>query len=245
VVTLKRVKNILKYGLGEQAYEKKRADKQRARLAKFHSERWQTAEDFTQRRYPSYEEYVAHQASKLDKVSGRLDENEAMLFEEFVKRLSVCAQLKPMRSVLCLGARVGTEVRALIHLGHFAVGIDLNPGKDNAYVLPGDFHNLVFGDDTIDAIYTNSLDHVFDLGRLLGEVRRVLRPGGIFIAELLAGFEEGFTPGEYEATHWRTVDAMVERMSAEGDLAVVASTPLGRQWRGEYTQVVFAKPDAG
>ena len=46
--------------------------------------------------------------------------------------------------MLCLGARLGTEVRALHNLGYFAIGIDLNPGVDNPYVLMGDFHKLVF-----------------------------------------------------------------------------------------------------
>jgi SAM-dependent methyltransferase len=244
VVTLKRVKNILKYGLGEKAYQRKKAAKNRVRVARFHSQQWQSEGDLTTRRYNSYEEYLAHQAAKLERISHRLEENEERTFQEFVDRLSGCAPLKPMRSVLCLGARTGAEVRALIRLGHFAVGIDLNPGPRNTYVLTGDFHGLVFADDSIDAVYTNSLDHVFDLRRLLDEVRRVLRPGGIFVAELLAGYEEGFTPGDYEATHWRTVESMVARIRDEGGLDVVDLRPLGRLWRGEYTQAVFAKPAA-
>ena len=88
------------------------------------------------------------------------------------------------------GARLGTEVRALHRLGHFAVGIDLEPGPDNHYVLPGDFHHIVFPDGSIDAIYTNALDHVFDLERVLGEVARLLRPGGLFIADIELGYEE-------------------------------------------------------
>jgi SAM-dependent methyltransferase len=230
--------------LGEKAYQRKKADKDKARLARFESETWRSEEELTFRRYSSYEEYLQHQASKLDKISDRLKENEQRTFDEFVQRFSVCSTLPKMRSVLCLGARDGAEVKALLKLGYFAVGVDLNPGENNAFVLPGDFHQLVFADDSIDAIYCNSLDHVFDLGRVVAEIKRVLRPGGIFIAELLAGYEEGFIPGAYEATHWRTVDSMIERIRTLGGFSVAEVRPLGKLWRGEYTQVTFAKEAA-
>jgi hypothetical protein len=48
----------------------------------------------------------------------------------------------------------------------FSVGIDLNPGPRNGYVLHGDFHNIIFADASIDAVYTNALDHSFDLQEL-------------------------------------------------------------------------------
>lgn len=35
-------------------------------------------------------------------------------------------------SVLCLAARVGTEVKAFLDLGCFAMGIDLNPGLEKS-----------------------------------------------------------------------------------------------------------------
>lgn len=244
MVTLKRVRNILKYGLGEKATQRKRAVKKKLREARFKSDRWQSEGEISFRRYSSYDEYIAHQASKLKIVSDRLAENEELFYQEFISRLGSCGPLKDKKSVLCLAARVGTEVRALISLGHFAVGIDLEPGSANAYVLPGDFHKLVFADNSIDAVYCNSLDHVFDLARVVSEVRRVLLPGGIFVADLFAGYEEGFTAGEYEATHWKTVAAIIERIRELGSFAVIEERPLGKLLRGEFTQAVFAKPDA-
>lgn len=243
MVTLKRVKNILKYGLGEKAYQRKRAVKKKNRDAKFKSERWQSEGEMSFRKYASYDEYIAHQSSKLARVSHRLNENEGVHYQEFVARLESCVPLKSKHSVLCLAARIGTEVRAMISLGHFAVGIDLEPGKANAYVLPGDFHGLVFANNSIDAIYCNSLDHVFDLAKVVSEVRRVLRPDGIFIADLLAGYEEGFTAGEYEATHWKTVAAIVEKIKDLGQFNVIEVRPLGKLLRGEYTQAVFGKTE--
>jgi SAM-dependent methyltransferase len=239
----RRLWNILRYGIGERARERKRADKAERRDAKFESERWDRGEDFAQRRYRSYDEYVSHQASKLDNIVERLRETESEDFEEFQRRFAGCAPLEPARTVLCLGARLGTEVRALHALGHFAVGIDLNPGVDNPYVLPGDFHNLVFPDGSVDAIYTNALDHVFDLGKLLAEVARLLRPGGLFVADVIAGFEEGFVPGEFEATHWRSTEALLKRIEDLSGFTLIEQRDLGHTRRDLWHQAVFRKPD--
>lgn len=241
---LKRLQNILKYGLGPAARERKRADKARRREEKFASTLWQQGDALARRQYDSYESYLAHQASKLEGISHRLEETEAEDLASFRERFSHCPGLEACRSVLCLGARLGTEVRALHELGYFAVGIDLNPGADNAYVLPGDFHRLVFADGSVDAVYTNALDHVFELERVVAEVRRVLRPGGLFIADIIAGFEEGFTPGNFEALHWKTTEEFAERIAGLGSFSRQSARDLGQIRRDRWTQVVFAAPAA-
>ena len=144
--------------------------------------------------------------------------------------------------MLCLGARLGTEVRALHSLGHFAVGIDLNPGPKNPYVLPGDFHDLVFADGSVDCIYTNALDHVFELEKVIAEATRVLAPGGIFLAEFEIGFSEGHTPGSYEATHWRDSQQLIDTIRDLGKLEVEQVDELGDTRRGDRKLVVFRKP---
>jgi SAM-dependent methyltransferase len=240
---MKRVSNILKYGLGPAAKRKKQADKALKRKQRFdESGQWEHGADLVKRRYGSYEAYVAHQASKLDQVIGRLRENEEEDFVEFKRRFETCAALAPARTVLCLGARLGTEVRALHALGRFAVGIDLNPGADNPYVLPGDFHHVVFPDGSVDAVYTNTLDHVFDLERLMGEVRRLLRPGGLFVCDLSLGLDENTVPGEFEAVYWRDSDRMIETVRALGELELVEARDLGRRRRDLWRQAVLRKP---
>ncbi|MGF1640384.1 MAG: class I SAM-dependent methyltransferase [Rhodospirillales bacterium] len=242
MVTLKRISNILRYGVGDHARQRKQADKAKAREARFQSGLWAEQGDIATRKYASYEEYLAHQASKFERVVDRLHETEDEDLTEFTRRFRDCAPLAEARSVLCLGARLGTEVRALHALGHFAVGIDLNPGEGNACVLPGDFHAVVFPDGSVDAIYTNCLDHVFDLERMIAEIRRMLRPRGLFIADVLAGYEEGFTPGAYEATHWRSAEAFIGRIAALGPFAVEQVRDLGHHRRDHWTQAVFRKP---
>lgn len=238
----KRVSNIARYGLGPEARAKKKAAKWTEREARFADpERWQRAEDEVKRTYASYDEYLSHQSAKLEGIVERLEETDDEDFVEFKRRFATCAALRDVRSVLCLGARLGAEVRALHMLGHFAVGIDLNPGESNAYVLPGDFHAIVFPDGSLDAVYTNALDHVFSLEKVVGEIRRLLRPGGPFIADLVQGYEEGFIPGEYEAIHWRDRRSFIARVAELGAFEVEETRELGRHRRDLWTQVVFRK----
>lgn len=240
---LRRINNILRFGLGSEALEEKRAHKSAARRASFDSgEAWDRQAGFAVRRYESYEAYLKHQANKLHLVSDRLQETKDEDVREFRRRFAECSPLRDARSVLCLGARLGTEVEALHQLGYFAVGIDLNPGPDNRYVLTGDFHGLVFPDGAADAVYTNALDHVFDLARVMAEIRRVLRPeGGLFVVDMLDGFQEGFTPGRYESVHWESRDALKAQIAALGGMTQIESRDLGHHRRDRWTQVVFRK----
>ena len=209
------------------------------------SEAWERGSDMAQRKYDSYEDYVAHQSSKLDKIIHRLEENKDADLDNFVERFENCAALKEAKSVLCLGARLGTEVKALHKLGYFAVGIDLNPGSKNEFVLPGDFHHVVFPDVSVDAIYTNALDHVFDLERVVGEVKRMLRPDGVFVADLICGYEEGFMPGDFESIHWQKAGDFAERISQMTGFALENTRDLGRINRDSWIQAVFRKPAVG
>lgn len=238
----RKLKNIMRFGVGTGAKRRKKSLKARQRAAAFQAHFRPQAASLVSRDYPSYEAYIAHQASKLDRVIGRLREVEADDFAEFVRRFRECAPLRGARSVLCLGARLGTEVRALHALGYFAVGIDLNPGTDNPYVLPGDFHHIQFPDGAIDGVYTNALDHVFDLPRLVGEVVRVLRPGGVFVVDIVAGYAEGQLPGHWEAMHWARVDDVAAALAAAGGLEGIENRDLGRLRDGCYRQLVLRKP---
>ncbi|MBM3458075.1 MAG: class I SAM-dependent methyltransferase, partial [Armatimonadetes bacterium] len=143
-----------------------------------------TLSGIEQRRYGTYEEYVEQQRAKLltlrpDWLAGY----DTRYHQALRARLGEHGLVGPGSSVLCLAARIGTEVKAFLDLGCFAVGIDLNPGAENRYVVTGDFHALQFPDQCVDAVFTNSLDHAFDLPRLLGEIRRVLRPEGLVVLE--------------------------------------------------------------
>jgi hypothetical protein len=91
-------------------------------------------------------------------------------------------------------------------------------------------------------VYTNALDHVFSLEQLVGEVQRLLRPGGIFVADLELGSEEGFVAGEYEAVMWRDHGRLIDQIKELGRFELDQVRDLGRTRRDQWTQVVFRKP---
>ena len=241
---LKRTRNILRYGLSEEGRARKRADKAAARDKRFESGLWERDGELARRKYGSYEEYVEHQAAKLDNIVHRLEETRSDDYADFVRRFEGCAGLRKSRNVLCLGARLGTEVQAMHSLGLFAIGIDLNPGPDNLYVVKGDFHAIQFPDASVDAVYTNVFDHVYDMGKMIAEIERIIPVGGLLVADVLKGFEEGFVPGAYEATHWKNVDALLAEILRLGHFDLLERRDLGQVRRDHWIQLVLQKRQA-
>jgi SAM-dependent methyltransferase len=203
--------------------------------------RWKAAPDgggFRQREYASYEQYVRHQQSKFQYLDlAEYDRNYRRVLKE---RLQVLALLKKGASVLCLGARQGTEVKAFQELGCFAVGVDLNPGKDNPYVLRGDFHDLQFAAESADVVFTNSLDHAFDVKKMLGEIGRVLKPGGLLIVEAIRGEEEQSAPDHYASFWWKKTEDLVALLAQNGFKAAQRKG-FTEPWPGEQVCLVKEK----
>ena len=208
-------------------------------------ERWEPEGGFQHRRYPDYETYVEHQKTKLSAFRSKsIIGHDRRFHAALSERLAGMALELKGRSVLCLAARQGSEVRAFIDQGAFAVGIDLNPGPGNRWVVVGDFHDLQFADGSVDVVYTNSLDHAFDLERILGEVRRVLRAGGAFVVEANVGGEDDGAAqrGPYEALVWPDADTLLDTLANHG-FALDSRAPFETPWPGEQF-VMRVRPDA-
>jgi ubiquinone/menaquinone biosynthesis C-methylase UbiE len=94
--------------------------------------------------------------------------------------------------------------------------IDLNPGKENRYVVQGDFHDLQFAPKSVDVVYTNSLDHAFDIDRIAREILKVLKPEGLLIVEAVQGRDQGVNPGFFESFFWKNIDELIARLEAAG-----------------------------
>jgi len=191
---------------------------------------WQAKNAFQNRSYDSYEAYLEHQKAKLETHDfANYDvEFRAALRE----RLAALDVSWPGRTVLCLAARIGTEVKAFLDLGCFAIGIDLNPGKENRYVVQGDFHDLQFAPQSVDVVYTNSLDHAFDIDRISQEIRKVLKPEGLLIVEASQGRDQGVNPGFFESFFWKNIDELIRVFEAAG-FRVTGRTPITHPWPGE------------
>jgi ubiquinone/menaquinone biosynthesis C-methylase UbiE len=112
------------------------------------------------------------------------------------------------------------------------VGIDLNPGADNRYVVHGDFHDLQFAPGSIDVVYTNSLDHAFDIDRIAKEVLKVLKPDGVFLVEAVQGRDQGTNPGFFESFFWKNIDELVAALENAG-FTVSRRTSITAPWPGE------------
>ena len=194
-------------------------------------ERWRSdGEAFQKRRYDSYEAYLEHQKAKLETHEfGRYDDEFRAALRPRLASLEIEWQ---GRNVLCLGARIGSEVKAFLDLGAFAVGIDLNPGEQNRYVVQGDFHDLQFARSSVDVVYTNSLDHAFDIDRLAKEVLKVLKPGGLFLVEAVQGRDQGINPGFFESFFWKNIDELVRVLENAGFTAARRTT-IAHPWPGE------------
>jgi len=175
-------------------------------------------ETIIKREYANYEDYVRHQQAKFSFKSicpVDLVDYDARYSEILYERLK-SSNLIHRGSVLCLGARQGTEVKSFLKCGCFAVGIDLNPGENNLLVLPGDFHKTQFSDNSIDMVFSNSIDHVFDFDKLLMEIVRILNIGGLFIVEIGKGKNEDGSVSFYESLSWTTIDELIALIIKKG-----------------------------
>lgn len=197
------------------------------------------SQDMSQKIYKSYEDYAAHQSAKLSTMDLRdYDRNYYSVLGGRLKPLAAKNIIGGGRVALCLAARIGTEVKAFADLHCFAVGIDLNPGRNNKYVLYGDFHNIQFPSSSVDVVFTNSLDHALYVDRLASEIKRVLKRAGHLILEVGRGIEEGGNFGYYEASSWKKIDNCLEHFYRVG-FKTVERNDFEYPWRGQ--QIVLKR----
>lgn len=196
-------------------------------------EEWRDEDGLERRRYPDYETYMEHQKVKLGAFRAKfVARHDRRFYAALGERLAGLPLDFGGSSVVCLGARQGSEVRAFSDRGAFAVGIDLNPGPDNPHVLPADFHAVPFASVAVDYVYTNSLDHAFDLDRVLKEAVRILKPrGGLILEVNLDSDSGGARAGRYESTVWHDAGALLDRVRALG-LESVREQPFEVPWSG-------------
>jgi hypothetical protein len=177
---------------------------------------WKAQKDggLIKRDYATYDEYLTHQKLKLDemvKMKGGFSNFDIFDYRlKFYRRFRSFTTLLPASAkILCCGARQGTEVDVLRDLGFVnARGIDLNPGPNNPLVSTGDMMKIDLPNDALDLLYTNCVDHAFDLDQMIAEHARVLKLDGYLLYDIGINMEEG--GGPFEAIAWdRTEDVVV------------------------------------
>ena len=193
------------------------------RLESHTSENWRNdsrAGGLEARPFDSYEDYLELQKSKLEYLD--LSNQEVRHRRVLKERLGALDCIDGNQRVLCLAARLGGEVWAFRDLGCFAVGIDLNPGQGNSCVHYADFHDLPYSENCVDIVFTNSLDHAFDLGRVMKEVKRVLKADGRFILEADPGGGDA-AADLWQSIRWERTEDLA-RLICEQGLKVEASS---------------------
>ncbi|MFM8457321.1 MAG: class I SAM-dependent methyltransferase, partial [Chthoniobacterales bacterium] len=157
-----------------------------------------------------------HQKLKLEelvKIKGGFSNFDIFDYRvKFYTRFKHLSALLPRSAqILCCGARQGTEVDVLRDLGFAnARGIDLNPGPDNPLVAEGDMMKLAAPDNSLDLIYTNCVDHSFDLDAMITEHARALKPDGYLLYDIAFNEEEG--AGVWESIAWEREEDVVRRL---------------------------------
>jgi SAM-dependent methyltransferase len=98
---------------------------------------------------------------------------------------------RPGESILDLGCGDGQLTQRLVVTGAGVVGVDASPEmvafarSRGIEAHEGSAESLPFADRSFDAVFSNAALHwVGDQEAMMTEVRRVLRPGGRFVAEM-------------------------------------------------------------
>ncbi|MFH2203089.1 MAG: class I SAM-dependent methyltransferase [Elusimicrobiota bacterium] len=110
----------------------------------------------------------------------------------FYDRMKECGVGLPEQKILDLGTGTGVLARQFARQGCMPVGADISAGqievargladheklKVDFFVTPSE--DLIFGDGLFDVITANQCFLYFDKEKTIPEIRRVLKPGGIF-----------------------------------------------------------------
>jgi SAM-dependent methyltransferase len=104
-----------------------------------------------------------------------------------VREVVECGRLGAASAVLCVGCRNTVELDLFHAAGvENVVGIDLisqSPG-----ILVMDMHAMTFADETFAAVYaSHSLEHAYDVAKVVSEIARVGRPGAVVGVEVPLG----------------------------------------------------------
>lgn len=212
-------------------------DKHPVRRRHFGAERLREPDEdrIVRRDYSSYDEYIAHQRQKLDELLrlGGAFPNKVVADSRlrFYRRFRYLIRLLPRdATIICVGARQGTEVEVLRELGFpNAYGIDLNPGPENTLVRVGDFNDLDEDDASVDVVYSNSLDHALDLGVFFREQARVLKPAGYALYDIQRAHRLG-EKAAFEATLWLRQKDIVVRALQHFERILLLQAEAGWTW---------------
>lgn len=149
-------------------------------------------------------------------------------------------------SVLEIGSGNGAQLVALRARGASATGVDLASsvysGQRLADIIDYDGETLPFADRSFDVVFSSHvLEHVGDLPRLSGEMRRVLRPGGRALHVMPSAAWKAYTQATWPLALARAAFQLALRRP--GGAAVAAS--VRRRSPAELASLLLMPPRHG
>jgi SAM-dependent methyltransferase len=138
------------------------------------TQHWLTLRSLGKRQPPEYRSYLATQLRRS------LSKREINSGAGAVTLINRVADEQPSGgAVLCVGCRNALELdRFRSHGFEDVVGIDVF--SQRADILVMDMHEMSFADNSFDVVYaSHSLEHSYDVGRVVGEIARVGREGAV------------------------------------------------------------------
>ena len=131
-----------------------------------------------------YQEYLDMQLRRtLSKKDTSLKVGARRLIDKTAELVDITR-----RDVLCVGCRNTAEIDYFRNKGARVVGIDLF--SESPEILVMDMHRMTFPDDRFDIIYaSHSLEHAYDVHKVVLEIIRVARPGALVAIEVPVQYE--------------------------------------------------------
>jgi len=188
------------------------------------------------REFSDYETYKKKQAAKASYNNSALLATITERRKGFKKLFTKHKENLMPGNIVCLGARTGCEVIGAREAGFKnSIGVDLCPIGDT--VIEADWDILPFDDSSFNNAFTNSIDHVADLGKLVKEIKRVLKPDGIFFMMIVTRsgkkggpntFENWLEMGGNEVLYWDDPFDVAEVFLKQGFMLETHILPKGK-----------------
>ena len=138
-------------------------------------------------------EYYAYLQAQINKsVHYSKKSLEPILMERTVHLVNLLNRNLPSEragwTCLCVGCRNAGELRHIEQVCSLApTGLDLF--SEDPSIKVGDMHDMPFSKGEFDVVYScHSLEHAFDIDKVIAEFVRVVRPGGYVAVEVPTNF---------------------------------------------------------